>query len=183
MNAPPGAGPLRPIANFLFEVGMLRRTPRSGLQFLGSGTDSVAEHILRVSYLAFVMGRIVPQVDSQRLLLMCMLHDLPEARTGDLNYENKKYVTVDEPKAIRDLAAPLPFGAIGASPGGAPALAARFAAAAPRGPRGAGAGIVAILPFVKVFGFSRRSASRFHRVLTRTGLAGAMARRALPRCR
>lgn len=111
MNPPGGAGPLRPIANFLFEVGMLRRTPRSGLQFLGSGTDSVAEHILRVSYLAFVMGRIVPQVDSQRLLLMCMLHDLPEARTGDLNYENKKYVTVDEPKAIRDLAAPLPFGA------------------------------------------------------------------------
>jgi len=108
MNEPPV--PLRPLANFLFEVGMLRRTPRSGLQFLGSGNDSVAEHILRVSYLAFVMGRIVPGVDQHRLLLMCMLHDLPEARTGDLNYENKKYVTVDEDKAIRDLAAPLPFG-------------------------------------------------------------------------
>jgi len=108
MNEPPV--PLRPLANFLFEVGMLRRTPRSGLQFLGSGNDSVAEHILRVSYLAFVMGRIVPGVDQHRLLLMCMLHDLPEARTGDLNYQNKKYVTVDEDKAIRDLAAPLPFG-------------------------------------------------------------------------
>ena len=33
---------LRPVAQFLFEVGMLRRTPRSGLQFLGSGDDSVA---------------------------------------------------------------------------------------------------------------------------------------------
>jgi len=108
MTGPPV--PLRPLANFLFEVGMLRRTPRSGLQFLGSGNDSVAEHILRVSYLAFVMGRIVPGVDQHRLLLMCMLHDLPEARTGDLNYQNKKYVTVDEDKAIRDLAAPLPFG-------------------------------------------------------------------------
>jgi putative hydrolase of HD superfamily len=110
MTGPPVPVPLRPLANFLFEVGMLRHTPRSGLQFLGSGSDSVAEHILRVSYLAFVMGRIVPGVDQHRLLLMCMLHDLPEARTGDLNYENKKYVTVDEDKAIRDLAAPLLFG-------------------------------------------------------------------------
>lgn len=110
MNPSPESGPLRPIANFLFEVGMLRRTPRSGLQFLGSGNDSVAEHILRVSYLAFAMGRLVPGVDQHRLLLMCMLHDLPEARTGDLNYENKKYVTVDEGKAIREMAAPLPFG-------------------------------------------------------------------------
>jgi len=33
------------IADFLFEVGMLSRTPRSGYQFLGSGRESVAEHI------------------------------------------------------------------------------------------------------------------------------------------
>jgi putative hydrolase of HD superfamily len=102
---------LRPIAHFLFEVGMLRRTPRSGLQFLGSGDDSVAEHILRATYLAFTLGRLVDGVDRHKLLLLCLLHDLPEARTGDLNYENKKYVTIDEAKAIRDLAAPLPFGA------------------------------------------------------------------------
>jgi putative hydrolase of HD superfamily len=102
---------LRPLANFFFEVGMLRRTPRSGLQFLGSGDDSVAEHILRTTYVAFAIGRLVTDIDRERLLLMCLLHDLPEARTGDLNYENKKYVSVDETKAIRDLAAPLSFGA------------------------------------------------------------------------
>jgi putative hydrolase of HD superfamily len=39
------------------------------------------------------------------------MHDLPEARTGDMNYVNKKYVTVDEKKAIRELAEPLFFGA------------------------------------------------------------------------
>jgi putative hydrolase of HD superfamily len=43
--------------------------------------------------------------------MMCLLHDLPEARTGDLNYENKKYVEVDEEAALRDLARTLPFGA------------------------------------------------------------------------
>jgi len=102
---------LRPVANFLFEVGMLKRTPRSGLQFLGSGSDSVAEHILRTTYLGFALGRLVPGVDRDKLVLLCLLHDFAEARTGDLNYENKKYVKSDEDAALRDAAAPLPFGA------------------------------------------------------------------------
>jgi putative hydrolase of HD superfamily len=102
---------LRPVANFLFEVGMLKRTPRSGLQFLGSGNDSVAEHILRATYLGFTLGRLVPGADRDKLVLLCLLHDFAEARTGDLNYENKKYVKADEDAALRDAAAPLPFGA------------------------------------------------------------------------
>ena len=105
------ADDLRPIANFLYEVGMLKRTPRSGLQFLGSGADSVAEHLLRATYLGFTLGRLVPGVDRDKLVLLCLLHDFSEARTGDLNYENKKYVQADEAAALRDAAAPLPFGA------------------------------------------------------------------------
>ena len=35
---------------------------------------------------------------------------VPEARTGDLNYVNKKYVRADETKAVEDLARTLPFG-------------------------------------------------------------------------
>ena len=110
---PPNETPvdLRSLANFLFEVGMLKRTPRSGLQFLGSGADSVAEHILRTTYVAFALGRLSADVDPQRVVLLCLLHDLPEARTGDLNYENKKYVKADEHAAVRDLAQTLPFGA------------------------------------------------------------------------
>jgi putative hydrolase of HD superfamily len=41
---------------------------------------------------------------------MCLFHDLPESRTGDLNYVNKHYVDVKEDQAIRDLAKTLPFG-------------------------------------------------------------------------
>ena len=33
---------MKRIANFLFEAGMLKRTPRTGFQFLGSGAESVA---------------------------------------------------------------------------------------------------------------------------------------------
>ncbi|PKN06235.1 MAG: phosphohydrolase, partial [Deltaproteobacteria bacterium HGW-Deltaproteobacteria-7] len=43
------------IANFLFEVGMLSRTPRSGYQFLGSGNESVAEHVLRTVFVGYTL--------------------------------------------------------------------------------------------------------------------------------
>lgn len=102
--------PMRNIANFLFEAGMLKRTPRSGFQFLGSGAESVAEHIFRTSYIGYALGRLAQGVDVDRMIKMCLFHDLPEARTGDLNYVNKKYVVANEKKAAEDLARTLPFG-------------------------------------------------------------------------
>lgn len=98
------------IANFLFEVGMLSRTPRSGYQFLGSGSESVAEHILRTAFVGYTLCKMDESLDELRVLKMCILHDLPEARTGDMNYVNKKYVTVDETKAVKELTDELFFG-------------------------------------------------------------------------
>ena len=101
---------MRGLADFLFEVGMLKKTPRSGFQFLGSGCESVAEHVLQTLYIGYVLCKLEPAVDELTVLRLCLVHDLPEARTGDMNYMNKKYVTVDEKKAIRELAEPLFFG-------------------------------------------------------------------------
>jgi len=101
---------MKRIANFLFEAGMLKRTPRTGFQFLGSGAESVAEHIFRTVYIGYTLGHLAKDVDADRLLRMCLFHDLPEARTGDLNYVNKKYVKADEEKAVNDLTDTLPFG-------------------------------------------------------------------------
>ena len=101
---------MKKIAEFLFEVGMLKRTPRSGLQFLGSGNESVAEHTCRTVYIAVALAGMVEGVDETRLLKMCLFHDLVETRTGDLNYVNKKYVKSDEMKAMADICRPLPFG-------------------------------------------------------------------------
>jgi putative hydrolase of HD superfamily len=98
------------IANFLFEVGMLNRTPRSGYQFLGSGKESVAEHILRTVFVGYTLCKMDESLDELRVLKMCVLHDLPEARTGDMNYVNKKYVNVDEEKAVLELTENLFFG-------------------------------------------------------------------------
>jgi putative hydrolase of HD superfamily len=98
------------IADFLFEVGMLCKTPRSGYQFLGSGRESVAEHVLRTVFIGYALCKLNDSLDELRVLKMCVLHDLPEARTGDMNYVNKKYVEVDEAKAVRELTEGLFFG-------------------------------------------------------------------------
>lgn len=98
------------IANFLFEIGMLKRTPRTGLQFLGTGSESVAEHAFRVACIGYVLAQMEGDVDEAQIIKMCLLHDVHEARTGDLNYMNKKYVTADEHKAVADMTEHLPFG-------------------------------------------------------------------------
>jgi putative hydrolase of HD superfamily len=41
---------------------------------------------------------------------MCLVHDLPEARIGDLNYVQRFYLQANEPAAIGELTADLPFG-------------------------------------------------------------------------
>ncbi len=98
------------IVNFFFEAGMLSKTPRSGFQFLGTGQQSVAEHSFRVAVIGFALAKLAGDVDVFKVVRMCLFHDLPETRTGDLNYVNKHYVEARESEAIRDLASTLPFG-------------------------------------------------------------------------
>ena len=101
---------MKNLAHFFFELGMLKRTPRSGFQFLGSGSETVAEHIFRATLIGYTLARLDGQADPGRVVLLCLFHDVPEARTGDLNYVNKKYVRADEARAVEDLARTLPFG-------------------------------------------------------------------------
>ena len=89
---------------------MLKRTPRSGYQFLGHGRESVAEHSFGVVVLAFTLVRLNGRADLLRTLRLALFHDLAEARTGDLNYMNKRYATPDEDQALADATSGLPFG-------------------------------------------------------------------------
>jgi putative hydrolase of HD superfamily len=98
------------VADFLFEAGMLAKTPRSGFYFLGSGEQSVAEHINRVCYAGYVLSQMAGDVDEATILKMCLFHDFAETRVSDLNYVHQKYTSRHEHKAIEDLAEGLPFG-------------------------------------------------------------------------
>ena len=91
-------------------MGMLKKTPRTGYQFLGSGQESVADHSFRTAIIGYILSQQEPDADCQKIVLMCLFHDLHEARTGDHNYVNKRYVAVDEESALNDMAKDLPFG-------------------------------------------------------------------------
>lgn len=95
---------MRSVVNLLNEIGMLAHTERSGFAFLGNCKQSVAEHSYRMTLIAYVLASLIKKpIDLSKLLLICLLHDLPEARTGDLNHMNKRYVHADEEKVIEEI--------------------------------------------------------------------------------
>jgi putative hydrolase of HD superfamily len=100
---------MKHIANLLFEAKMLKEIPRSGYHFLGAGNESIAEHTFSTTFIAYVLSQLDPEIDALKLITMCLLHDLPEARTGDLNTVQKTYVTADDAKALEDATRHLPF--------------------------------------------------------------------------
>ena len=46
--------------------------------------ESVAEHSWRLALMAFLMKDQIPGVDMDKVLRMCLIHDLGEAITGDI---------------------------------------------------------------------------------------------------
>ncbi len=89
---------------------MLKELPRSGYAFLGSGNETVAEHVFMTTMICFVISRMEPDINSEKLMTMALIHDLPESRTGDLNYVQKKYVHAMEERAVDDMTEGLLFG-------------------------------------------------------------------------
>jgi putative hydrolase of HD superfamily len=80
------------LADFIFELGMLRKTPRTGYQFLGSGAENVAEHSFRTAMIGYMLARKAG-ADVARTVFLCLFHDVHEARIGDFNYVNRIYNT------------------------------------------------------------------------------------------
>lgn len=101
---------MKRFAEFIFEALFLKQVQRSGYQYLGTGNESVAEHVYAVTMIAYLLAKLEPEANLERLLTMCLLHDLPEARMGDLNYVQKQYVSANESKATRDALKEIPFG-------------------------------------------------------------------------
>ncbi len=101
---------MKHIANLLFEARILKDVIRSGYAFLGSGKESIAEHSFMTAFICFAMARMDPDINSEKLVNMALVHDIAEARTGDFNYVEKKYSTIDEAGAISHLIKHLSFG-------------------------------------------------------------------------
>ncbi len=92
---------------FLYEVGAFRWVRRTWEQFFSTRAASNAEHSYRVMWTALVIAKMEKQagqeVDEEKILKMAMLHDLPESRTGDVNYMSRQYTTRNEDRAVADI--------------------------------------------------------------------------------
>jgi putative hydrolase of HD superfamily len=93
-----------------FEVGMLAKTPRSGFHFLGTGEQSVAEHVNRTTFIAYSLAQMDSNIDTLKVLKMALFHDISETRISDLNHIHQKYVERKEHSAVTDIADSVPFG-------------------------------------------------------------------------
>lgn len=89
------------LVDLIYEAGMLRKTPRTGYQFLGSGAENVAEHSFRTAVCGFILAHMAG-ADPAKTAVMCLFHDLHEARTGDFNYVNRLYNNADRTRALAD---------------------------------------------------------------------------------
>lgn len=92
---------------------MLLEMPRTHIRNLGNNaSDTVASHSFHVSIIAYCIARMEELSHEEGLQAMAMgvLHDLAEARTGDVDFVGKNYTTVNEEKAIADQFADIPFG-------------------------------------------------------------------------
>ena len=78
----------RELLDILHVAERLKDTPRHCTTSKGR-TESVAEHSWRVSLMALLLKREFPDVNIDRVVDMCLIHDLGECFTGDIPVFNK----------------------------------------------------------------------------------------------
>ena len=93
---------LKNLTNFLFEIGTARNILRSHHQLIKDSNDTVASHSFRAAIIGLILAEMEKVKNKDKVLKMCLLHDLAELRTGDANFINKRYLIQDEKKAIED---------------------------------------------------------------------------------
>ena len=98
------------IADFLFEVGTMRKLARIHRQTLLTDdmSDNIATHSYRVSFIGWYLAK-EEKADFYKTVMMCLLHDVAEARSGDHNWVHKKYVKVFDKEITKDQFGTLPF--------------------------------------------------------------------------
>ena len=90
------------ILDFIKACEKLKTTPRAASQLSDGTRESVAEHSWRVALMAECFLDYFPDVDRERVIKMCLIHDLAEMITGD---ESAKYQTDPEAKHREELEA------------------------------------------------------------------------------
>jgi len=101
---------VRRIAQFLFEVGTMRKIARMHRQTLITDdmSDNIATHSFRVAIIGYFLAHM-EGVDASKVVMMCLIHDMGESRTNDHNWIHKRYVKEDEKQVLEEQLGSLPF--------------------------------------------------------------------------
>ncbi len=98
------------LADFLFEVGTMRRLQRMHRQTLlvEDSSDTIASHSYRVALIGWHLAKLAG-ADPYKVTMMCLIHDLGEIRSNDHNWVHKRYVKVFDDEIAKDQLGTLPF--------------------------------------------------------------------------
>ena len=101
---------IRRLVSFFFEIGILRKVLRAHQQLLLTYdlTDTIASHSFRTALIGYFLAKAL-NADADKVIKMCLLHDLEEARSMDCHWVSKKYVKVFEDEIREDQLKDLPF--------------------------------------------------------------------------
>ena len=95
---------IKNLVNFLLEFRILKYLPRASLPYLkGPLKENVAEHSFYTTIIGWILANL-EKADEDKVLKMCLIHDLAEARAGERNLINKFYIQPpNEPKIIEEI--------------------------------------------------------------------------------
>ena len=91
--------------SLLFESLSLKKLPRMGWLIEKAPHESLADHSFGAAIIALALARMegLSEQDEATLLRRALLHDLHEARVGDLSRLQRQYITGDLKRAERDM--------------------------------------------------------------------------------
>ncbi|MBU2561458.1 MAG: HD domain-containing protein [Nanoarchaeota archaeon] len=92
------------LARFLYEMGQLQRVRRSGFTTIGvNNPHSTSEHSHRTAVIGYFLAKM-EGVDADKVAVMCLFHDIHEARLNDLHKVGHRYIDFRsaEEKAFRE---------------------------------------------------------------------------------
>ncbi len=87
---------MKEIVNFFFETGMLKHAKRSGWWLINiKDPENIAEHSFRTAIIGYFLAKM-EKVDADKVMKMCMFHDLHESRVNDLHKVGQRYINFKE---------------------------------------------------------------------------------------
>ena len=96
------------LANFFFELASMRRLVRAHSQLIHEADDNISDHSFRVAIIGMILANI-ENCDANKVLKMCLFHDVAETRIGDANFINQQYSDPREEEARNDQMTNLPI--------------------------------------------------------------------------